>query len=117
MPNYPGLSGGPLLYETAGGKIAVGGVHTAGLIKLRDGYSTAVEHVRAMLASAEMPGPKPGMAQQVFTRSSEISADVGFNSKTGEYNFSATPLYIPITTGLPISRLSALNASARNTGS
>jgi hypothetical protein len=26
-------------------------------------------------------------------------------------------LYIPITTGLPISRLSALNASARNTGS
>jgi hypothetical protein len=112
MPNYPGLSGGPLLYEAPGGKISVAGVHTAGVIKLADGYSTAVEHVRAMLASAELPGPKPGMAQQVFTRSSEISANVGFNSKTGEYNFSATPLYVPISAGLPVSRLSTLSASA-----
>ena len=104
MPNYPGLSGGPLLYEAPGGQISVGGVHTAGVIKLRDGYSTAVEHVRAMLASAEMPGPKPGMAQQVFTRSSEVSATAGFNSKTGEYNFSATPLYVPVNVGTAISR-------------
>lgn len=107
MPNYPGLSGGPLLYEAPGGKISVGGVHTAGLIKLRDGYSTAVEHVRAMLASAELPGPKPGMAQQVFTRSSEVSTTVGFNAKTGEYSFSATPLYIPLNLGTAISRLSS----------
>lgn len=117
MPNYPGLSGGPLLYEAPGGKISVAGVHTAGLIKLADGYSTAVEHVRAMLASAELPGPKPGMAQQIFTRSSEVSADVGFNAKTGEYNFSATPLYVPINVGTPISRFSTMNSSAKSNGS
>ncbi len=108
MPNYPGLSGGPLLYEAPGGKISVAGVHTAGVIKMADGYSTAVEHVRAMLASKDMPGPANGMAQQVFTRASTISAETGFNSKTGEYSFSATPLYVPISPGTPISRLGKL---------
>jgi hypothetical protein len=104
MPNYPGLSGGPLLYKGGDGKIAVGGVHTAGVIKLADGYSTAVEHVRAMLASAEMPAPKPGMAQQVFSRASEVSDTVGYDSKTGEYNFSVQPVYLPVSYDAPITR-------------
>jgi len=107
MPNYPGLSGGPLLYRTGDGKIAVGGVHTAGVIKLADGYSTAVEHVRAMLASAEMPGPKPGMAQQVFSRASEVTNTVGYDSKTGEYDFSVRPFYLPVSLEAPISRMSS----------
>lgn len=113
MPNYPGLSGGPLLYEAANGQVSVAGVHTAGVIKLADGYSTAVEHVRSMLASAELPGPKPGMAQQVFSRSSEVSGTVGYNSATGEYNFSVSPVYIQVSGALPISRLNSSSLSAK----
>jgi hypothetical protein len=107
MPNYPGLSGGPLLYKADDVTFKVGGVHTAGVIKLADGYSTAVEHVRAMLVSAEMPPPKPNMAQQVFSQASEVSDTVGYDSKTGNYDFAVRPFYLPVSLDAPISRVTS----------